>query len=97
MARLASPLYELTRKGAGWVWSNKCENAFDSLRHKLVQEPILLAFPDWKKKFVIEADASTTAVAAVLSQRNAGTGQLHPIDFFLPHLAALKEIIAQGS
>ena len=75
LAHLAAPLYELTRKGASWIWNSECEDAFDSLRYKLVQEPILLAFPDWRNKFVIEADASTTAVAAVLSQRNEETGQ----------------------
>ncbi|KAI6650043.1 Transposon Ty3-G Gag-Pol polyprotein [Oopsacas minuta] len=96
LARLATPLYELTRKGANWVWSNKCENAFDSLRHKLIQEPILLAFPAWKEKFVIEADASTTAVAAVLSQRNAETGQLHPVDYFSSSLSGAQRNYSAG-
>ena len=96
MAHLAAPLYELTRKGASWIWNSECEDAFDSLRYKLVQEPILLAFPDWRNKFVIEADASTTAVAAVLSQRNEETGQLHPIDYFSSSLSGAQRNYSAG-
>ena len=87
LAQVAAPLYDLTKKGVAWVWSKDCEEAFGCLRVKLVHEPIALAFPDWDKKFVIEADASSRAVAAVLSQRNEETGQLHPIDFFSSSLS----------
>ena len=96
MAQLAAPLYELTRKGARWVWSSLREEAFDSLRNKLVREPISLAFPNWKKSFVIEADASSRAVGAVLSQRNEATGQLHPIEFFSSSLNKAQENYCAG-
>ena len=55
-------------------------------------EPIMLAFTNWEKKFVIEADASTKDVAAVLSQRNKHTGQLHPINFFSSGLSSAQNI-----
>ena len=47
----------------------------------------MLAFPNWEKNFIIEADASSRAVAAVLSQRDGVTGRLHPIDFFSSSLS----------
>ena len=96
MSRLAAPLYKLTRKGETWVWNNTCEEAFDTLRHKLTREPIMLAFPNWEETFVIEADASTRAVAAVLSQRNKHTGQLHPIDFFSSALSSAQRNYSAG-
>ena len=51
----------------------------------------MLAFPDWKKTFVIEADASSKAVAAILSQRDEITSQLHPIDLFSSSLSKAQE------
>ena len=38
---------------------------------KLVKEPVLLAFPEWKNEFYIEADASSHGIAAVLYQRDS--------------------------
>ena len=37
LAQLAAPLYALTEKRARWVWSDKCEDAFESLRPKLIR------------------------------------------------------------
>ena len=56
----------------------------------------MLAFPNWEETFVIEADASTRAVAAVLSQRNKHTGQLHPIDFFSSALSSAQRNYSAG-
>ena len=81
IAQLAAPLYELTRKGSVWTWNNKCEEAFDTLKYKLAREPIMLAFPNWEDKFVIEADASTRAGSSVIPAKQAHRA-LHPIDFF---------------
>ena len=64
LASMAEPLYELTKKNASWNWSEKCDMAFCGLRNKLVREPVLLAFPNWNKSFVVEADASISAVGA---------------------------------
>ena len=96
MSQIASPLYELTRKGADWVWSRNCAQAFDSLRNKLIKEPVMLAFPDWERNFTIEADASATGVAAVLSQRDRATGVLHPIDFFSSALSTTQRNYSAG-
>ena len=82
MAEIAAPLYKLTKKGVRWSWSEECEYAFRELREKLIKEPIILAFPAWSDAFYIEADASASGVAAVLSQKDATTGKLRPICYF---------------
>ena len=56
----------------------------------------MLAFPDWKEKFVIEADASTKAIAGVLSQRNKHTGKLHPVDYFSSALGRAQRNYSAG-
>ena len=94
MAQIASPLYELTRKGADWIWSRKCAQAFDSLRSKLVKEPVMLAFPDWGRSLTIEADASSTGIAAVLSQRDTDQVENYVrVISFLLHSVRPKGII----
>ena len=51
MAELAAPLYKLTKKGALWLLGSDCEKAFELLRGKLIKEPVVLAFPEWKMAF----------------------------------------------
>ena len=93
---MAEPLYELTKKNASWNWSDECDVAFCCLRNKLVREPVLLAFPDWNKNFVVEADASSSAVAAVLSQRDESTGHLRPIEYFSSSLTRSQRNYSAG-
>ncbi|KAA0065422.1 ty3-gypsy retrotransposon protein [Cucumis melo var. makuwa] len=38
-SRIATPLTQLTRKGAPFVWSKACEDSFQSLKQKLVTAP----------------------------------------------------------
>ena len=40
MAEIAAPLYDLTKKGKYWIWTQECEKAFRDLRRKLMEEPI---------------------------------------------------------
>ena len=46
-AKIAQPLHDLTRKGAVFEWTPQCQAAFDTLRLKLVEAP-LLAYPDFE-------------------------------------------------
>ena len=96
LAQIANPLYQLTKKGEPWKWTQKCEEAFSKLRLSLIEEPITLAFPDWKKEFIVETDASSTGVAGVLSQRVCGTERLHPIDFFSSSLSPSQRNYSAG-
>ena len=44
------------------------QEAFEALRHKLVYAPIL-AFPDFRKDFILDTDPSDTGIGAVLAQQ----------------------------
>ena len=66
-AEVAKPLYRLTSKGVKFTWEKEHEDAFQLLKTRLLQAPIL-AFPNFRHPFVIDTDASETALGAVLSQ-----------------------------
>ena len=40
-ARIAIPLTKLTKKEQPYVWTEKCEQAFSSLKKALIEPPIL--------------------------------------------------------
>ena len=66
-SKIAKPLYDLTKKNTKFVWGEKQEEAFETLKQKLC-EALILQFPDFNKKFTLTTDASDYAVGAVLSQ-----------------------------
>ncbi|KAL0546561.1 hypothetical protein IC582_016472 [Cucumis melo] len=49
-SRIATPLTQLTRKGAPFVWSKACEDSFQTLKQKLVTAPVLTV-PDGSGSF----------------------------------------------
>ena len=68
---LAEPLTTLTEKNTSFVWSDRCEDAFVSLKEKLSSPPIL-AYPDFSREFILDTDASNIGMGAVLSQVQNG-------------------------
>ena len=78
-AKLAHPLYALTRKGPQYQWTAECEVAFEALKSKLLTPPIL-AYPDFSRDFIIETDASKHGLGAILSQHQEDN-RLHPIPY----------------
>ncbi|KAL0550083.1 hypothetical protein IC582_014581 [Cucumis melo] len=67
-SRIATPLTQLTRKGAPFVWSKACEDSFQTLKQKLVTAPVLIV-PDGSGSFVIYSDASKKGLGCVLMQQ----------------------------
>jgi hypothetical protein len=66
-SKIAKPLTELLKKDAPYVWNDKMEEAFASLKPVLLTEP-LLQYPDFSKPFILTTDA----IGAVLSQGSIG-------------------------
>lgn len=48
-------------------WNADCDQAFETLKEKLITAPVL-AYPDYSKEFVVTCDACETGIAATLSQ-----------------------------
>nr|GFC12408.1 reverse transcriptase domain-containing protein [Tanacetum cinerariifolium] len=51
-----------------FVFSKDCIDAFETLKKKLTEVPILVV-PDWNLPFELMCDASDFAIGAVLGQR----------------------------
>ena len=60
---------ELLKKGLKFVWNDKCEEAFQTLKARLTTAPVL-ATPDSTKPFDVYCDASGTGLGCVLMQDN---------------------------
>ena len=69
VAKIATPLYRLTRKDQLFQWGQEEQQSFEDLKRALTSAPVL-AFPDEHKPFTIHCDASGVAIGAVLVQTN---------------------------
>jgi hypothetical protein len=72
---IAAPLFELTKNGVPFRWGPAQQQAFDALKSKLTQAP-LLQLPDFDKTFELECDASGIGIGGVLIQGSK------PVTFF---------------
>ena len=66
-AHIASPLHDLTKKKIAFKWEHKQRTAFQALKDRISQEPILI-LPDLNKTFEVYCDASGDCVGEVLNQ-----------------------------
>lgn len=67
-ADIARPLHNLTKKGASFIWDEKCETAFQRLKKAMISTPVVLAHPKFDKPFILSTDASDYAIGYVLGQ-----------------------------
>ncbi|GKC14867.1 putative reverse transcriptase domain-containing protein [Tanacetum coccineum] len=67
-SKIAKPLTVLTQKSKTFDWGEEQENAFQNLKDKLCNAPIL-ALLDGPKDFVVYCDASGLGLGCVLMQR----------------------------
>jgi hypothetical protein len=66
-SELARPLNDLIKKDKKFEWTTDCQKAFDTMKKRFTEEPVLL-MTDQSKPFQIESDASKVATGAVLTQ-----------------------------
>ncbi|KAK3512832.1 hypothetical protein QTP70_026483 [Hemibagrus guttatus] len=79
---ITSPLTSLLRnKPKLLTWNPAATQAFDTLKTGFTTAP-LLTHPNPELPFIVEVDASTTGVGAVLSQQQGSPRILHPCAFF---------------
>ncbi|GFQ65149.1 retrovirus-related Pol polyprotein from transposon 412 [Trichonephila clavata] len=69
----------LTENKQKFLWTDECEEAFNSLKAALTSSPILV-YPDPEKQFILDTDASHESVGSVLSQEI--NGQEHVIAYW---------------
>ena len=79
-SKMALPLNALTKKGQPFVWTAAAQQAFDTLKRKVMEEPVLL-HPILTQPFKLEADASGFAIGAVLMQKG-DNDKRHPVGFY---------------
>ncbi|KAK3565138.1 hypothetical protein QTP86_000246 [Hemibagrus guttatus] len=79
---VAGPLTSLLRgKPKRLAWTDQARAAFQQLKDCFTTAPIL-RHPDPDLPFVVEVDASSSGLGAVLSQRHGQPGKLHPCVFY---------------
>jgi hypothetical protein len=62
---ISKPLTNLLKKSVLYIWTSETESSFQTLKQDLITAPVL-AMPNFYLQFVIETDASTKGIGAVL-------------------------------
>ena len=97
--KISSPLFKLLVKYVNFIWEDSCQSAFEDLKLKLSETPILRG-PNWTLPFHISTDASDSTLGAVLGQKEE---QLHYAIYFtsknltpaeLNYIVTKKEFLA---
>ncbi|GJR82982.1 reverse transcriptase domain-containing protein [Tanacetum coccineum] len=84
------PMTRLLEKDAPFVFSQDCIDAFETLKKKLTEAPILVV-PDWNLPFELMCDASDFAIGAVLGQQMLAV--VYAFQKFRPYLVLSKSIV----
>ncbi|KAL0150712.1 hypothetical protein M9458_054016 [Cirrhinus mrigala] len=88
---LAAPLTSLLRgKPKKLCWTTEATNAFLAMKEAFCSAP-LLRHPNPKSRFVVEVDAATLGVGAVLSQWHGNPPVLHPCAYFSRKLSPAEQ------
>ena len=66
---------DIVKKNVEFKWESEQEKAFNTLKEKLTNAPIL-ALPNFSKSFELECDASNVGIGVVLLQEG------YPIAYF---------------
>jgi hypothetical protein len=81
-SQIARPLLDLTKKTTSWHWDDDQQKAFDELKTRMCNRPILMN-PDPSKTFYLQTDASSTEAGVVLTQKVKGSKKCKLVVYFL--------------
>ena len=87
-ADIAAPLTDLLKSDTEFTWGVSQEQAFQDIKSRLTQSPIL-AFPKFDKEFLLVTDASSLGIGSVLMQYD-NLNRLHPLAYFSRKLTAAE-------
>ncbi|KAI2645046.1 Transposon Tf2-9 polyprotein [Labeo rohita] len=88
---VAAPLTAMVKKGSTRLsWSSDALLAFQDLRQRFTTAPIL-RHPDPQQPFIVEVDASSTGIGAVLSQRQGQPSKTYPCAFYSHKLSPAEK------
>ena len=79
IAELCAPIHAISGSKSEWFWGPAQQEAFESLKTELSKSPVLCNF-DLAKKHRVSADASKTALGAVLLQLTPD-GLWQPVEY----------------
>ncbi|GJW83963.1 reverse transcriptase domain-containing protein [Tanacetum coccineum] len=86
----SGPMTHLLEKETPFVFSDECKQAFNDLRKKLIESPILVV-PNWDYDFEIMCDASDFALGAVLGVQSCEIRDKKELRIVRPdHLSRLE-------
>nr|GEZ52177.1 reverse transcriptase domain-containing protein [Tanacetum cinerariifolium] len=74
-SKIARPMARLLEKDTLFFFSKECVEAFQTLKKKLTEAPILVT-PDWDLPFELMCDANDFSIGSVLRQRKTKHFQL---------------------
>uniref|UniRef100_A0A146SAR5 Gypsy retrotransposon integrase-like protein 1 n=1 Tax=Fundulus heteroclitus TaxID=8078 RepID=A0A146SAR5_FUNHE len=88
-SQVAAPLHALTSSKVKFAWNEQADKAFKRLKDLFTSAPVLVS-PDPERQFIVEVDASSSGVGAILSQK-AIDGRIHPCAFFSRKLSSAEQ------
>ena len=75
LQKLLKPIYKLTKKGRPFVWGNEQQKAFEEIKNRLLNPPVL-SMPDKRGRFLLYSDTSKHAMGSALYQVQNGKPKL---------------------
>lgn len=88
-AIILEPLHNLLRKNEKFIWSERCENAFNKIKELLCSQPVLEIF-DRELPIKLFTDASLEGIGAILKQTQPD-GSDRPIAYFSKKLNEVQK------
>ena len=75
LQKLLKPIYDLTKKGRPFIWQEEQQQAFDAIKGKMINPPILY-LPKPGGRFILYCDSSRTPTGSSLWQVQEGKPRL---------------------